>query len=125
MRRLCACGCDEEITGRRRNVKYVSHAHAQRASRRRIVAKLRAAGVPAYPGLANLPTATVPTRNSHGDSRTRARSRSGIRISFAKALEAVSGAGLSPHDSLRVKVALLGALSDGQRAQWRQRLETR
>src|SRR5665213_1417609 len=84
--RLCACNCGQSLEGRDGHVRYVSPAHQQRAYRKRQRDALKAAGLPT--SLSELVHQAVPTSSRNGDGHRTARSRSGLQVSYRKAVEA-------------------------------------
>jgi hypothetical protein len=114
--RVCACGCKRSLDGMRRDAVWYSRAHAVRWAR-------------SNPG-----KSLLDAHNANG-GRTRRRSgRSGVQVSYRKAVEAIVK-GFTPHtyghwcypqsfeDDVRqsAEVALRSALSDRQRAQLEQK----
>ncbi len=90
MPRLCACGCGRSMDGRSSRAIYFSHACAQRVSRRKLQRELNDAGLPTRLNRSLIVSATVPSQNDHGDRETRSRSRSGLQVSYRKAVDAMA-----------------------------------
>lgn len=88
--RVCACGCGKPLDGRASRVKYFDHACASRASRRKLTSDLADAGLPTRLNRSLLAGVMDSTANGHGDSGTRARSRSGLQLSFRKAVDVLA-----------------------------------
>lgn len=122
---LCACGCDEEVGV---GMKYKNGAHRQRAYRRRVKAEMERVGLPPLPSL-RAAGVSRPTNGRNGDApvarKGAQRSRSGLQVSYHKAVEHVA-------DSLEVVIGpratavrvaehtLAKALSPRQRARLEQ-----
>jgi hypothetical protein len=124
MSRVCACPCKQSLEGRRESVRYIDHTHAQRAYRVRLKESLRSAGLPSSLSL-DLVKTTTSTQNHNGDGyRPVSARRSGLQVSFPKAVEVVTALLTSAEvhygvgdPRMLAERALQRALSDRQRAE--------
>jgi hypothetical protein len=86
---FCRCGCGERVEGM---MEYWP-AHRQRAYRRRVKAEMERAGLPASPSLrAAGVTRGTTARNGDGENvgNGALRSRSGLQVSYRKAVEVLA-----------------------------------
>jgi hypothetical protein len=90
----CQCGCRRPLQPDQiGNAMYLSGAHAQRAYRKRVKAEAKAAGLEVAPSLRAVRAMGSP-RGHNGDPQTgangRRRARSGLQVSYRKAVEAAA-----------------------------------
>jgi hypothetical protein len=108
---FCRCGCGDRVEG---FMEY-RPAHRQRAYRRRVKAEMERAGLPASPSLraAGVSRGTT-ARNGDApavrNGALRPRSRSGLQVSYRKAVEAACRAIVAWHNGQ--------ALSGGDHTTW-------
>ncbi len=122
--RLCECGCGGSLVGYSLRAKYLP-GHRQRVYRRRVRARMEAAGLPASPSL-RVAEAPSPTGNRIGDAQTRRerpqRRKGGVTVSYRRVVAAVEGelARLGvPGAAAVAERAVMAALSPAARARVR------